>query len=242
MNDMEPQDDVADLIAVERLRSGLPEACAEHVLRSVVAGAAADHVEPPSATPPPRAAPPARGASSFARAARSGALPTWAAAGFGLVCGVALGAGGYARLRPTPPPRIERVIERVEVPAAVRAEAAGEQQAPRSAPDVAGVRPEVRLSQPGPRSAPAREREGALMERARAALLHGGHTEALGALDQHARLYPRGRLAEEREVLAVQALLVGGQGARARTRAEAFLQTHPDSPLVDLVRPALRDR
>jgi hypothetical protein len=52
-------------------------------------------------------------------------------------------------------------------------------------------------------------------------------TLALSA--EHARLYPRGALAEEREVLAIEALLKLGHNIQARQRARAFLREFSDS-------------
>ena len=52
---------------------------------------------------------------------------------------------------------------------------------------------------------------------------------ALSATDAHAKRFPRGRLAEEREAIAVQALAAKGDRVAARARAERFRRTFPNS-------------
>jgi hypothetical protein len=52
---------------------------------------------------------------------------------------------------------------------------------------------------------------------------------ALALLERHRQTYPRGALVEEREVLAVEALLRLGRRARAESRAQAFLERFPSS-------------
>jgi hypothetical protein len=71
--------------------------------------------------------------------------------------------------------------------------------------------------------------ERALLERARVALGRGDATGALEALDRHAARHPSGRLAEEREVLAVQALVSAGRKDEANARAARFHREHPSS-------------
>lgn len=52
---------------------------------------------------------------------------------------------------------------------------------------------------------------------------------ALRLLDQHAQLHPRGLLAPEREVLAIQALRLLGDVQAAEQRTRRFRSEHPDS-------------
>lgn len=87
----------------------------------------------------------------------------------------------------------------------------------------------------------AMERE--LVERARMALARGQGAEALAALDRHAREFPRGRMAEERETLAIQALVQAGRTDEARARAARFRSAFPHSvflPAVDALLEAPR--
>jgi hypothetical protein len=72
------------------------------------------------------------------------------------------------------------------------------------------------------------------------ALRRAGKTrEALAALDGIARELPNGELVQEREVLALEALLTLGERAAARQRATAFLLRFPDSPHAATARRAL---
>jgi hypothetical protein len=71
--------------------------------------------------------------------------------------------------------------------------------------------------------------EQALIDTARSALSRGRAADALVATDDHARRFPRGRLAEEREILAIQALLLAGRRSDADARGERFHRTFPGS-------------
>jgi hypothetical protein len=53
---------------------------------------------------------------------------------------------------------------------------------------------------------------------------------ALAAIEEHARAYPRGNFAEEREALAIDALRRLGRRQDLRQRAAAFLESYPRSP------------
>lgn len=86
--------------------------------------------------------------------------------------------------------------------------------------------------------------ERALIERARMALARGQAASALEALDAHRAQYPRGRLGEEREALAIQALSAAGRSAEARKRADAFVRVHPNSvflPAIELAVPPAKN-
>lgn len=54
-------------------------------------------------------------------------------------------------------------------------------------------------------------------------------TESLALLSQHAKFYPRGVLAEERERLAIECLLQMGRSGEARSRAMRFQRSYPGS-------------
>ena len=77
--------------------------------------------------------------------------------------------------------------------------------------------------------------ERAALDVARTALGRGDGPNALAACDDHARRFPRGALAEEREAIAVQALVLEHRGDDARARAERFRKTHPRSILLPAV-------
>jgi hypothetical protein len=76
----------------------------------------------------------------------------------------------------------------------------------------------------------SQERE--LVDAARTALARGLPADALAAADRHARDFPRGQLAEEREVLAITALVSLGKNAEARARRARFVRDFPNSLLV----------
>ena len=95
-----------------------------------------------------------------------------------------------------------------------------------------------------PSSAGSRDRglaaERKLVEMARSALARGHTDGALAALHRHARAFPRGQLAEERDSLFVQALVAKGDLARARDRAAHFHRQYPQSLFGPVVDQALR--
>lgn len=74
----------------------------------------------------------------------------------------------------------------------------------------------------------ADESEGAFLARAQA-LLGGDPSGALALAEQHRSRYPKGSLGQEREVIAITALMGMGRAADARARAEALLAANPSS-------------
>jgi len=56
---------------------------------------------------------------------------------------------------------------------------------------------------------------------------------------QHRRQFPRGRLAEERDALAIRALISLGRTTEARQRARAFRTAYPNSFLAPALESAL---
>jgi hypothetical protein len=117
--------------------------------------------------------------------------------------------------------------------AAARAPSPQENQPSDVASRVAAVGGSER--KPAKRSAPrtrtsARgvEDESALIERARASVLQRP-AEAVQLCREHASLYPQGVFVQEREVLAIEALLGARQRRAAETRALRFLERFPRS-------------
>jgi outer membrane protein assembly factor BamD (BamD/ComL family) len=82
--------------------------------------------------------------------------------------------------------------------------------------------------------------ERKLVEMARTALTRGETDGALAALGRHVRQFPRGRLAEERESLYVQALAASGDSVQARARGKRFYRQYPHSLFAPVVEQALR--
>ncbi len=81
----------------------------------------------------------------------------------------------------------------------------------------------------------ALEAERAVLDVARTALGRGDGSNALRAIDEHARKFPRGALAEEREAMAIQALRLLHRDDEAQARLGRFRGRFPTS----LIRPAL---
>ena len=84
--------------------------------------------------------------------------------------------------------------------------------------------------------------EQELIDTARGALVRGRAGDALAATDAHAKRFPHGALAEEREALAIQALVLQGNVDAARTRADAFRAKYPESIFLIAVDRALEPR
>ena len=71
--------------------------------------------------------------------------------------------------------------------------------------------------------------EMALLRDARLALRQSP-SSALGLTDEHARLYPQGQMTQERELIAVSALVALGHRTAALARAASFERQYPTSP------------
>jgi len=130
---------------------------------------------------------------------------------------------------PSKPPSIEQVTavpaEPTFVPAAPKPRRRRARTLP--APSLVAVQP---LEQ---------ESELALLLRARTALRSWPHSDPRGALElveRHARAYPQGQFASEREVLAVEALLKLDRHAQAFQRGQRYLRRYPNAPYAALVR------
>lgn len=225
---LEPLDDDLDrLLAAERDRPGPPPEARARLAARLEAtlgpfpdpGSGIRPVSPPAA---PVVAPTA-GASSFA-------LPL----AVGLVAGGVVAA--LITLRgPDPVPVVTPAVTSAPVTLASVEEPRAE-----PAPIVLDAGP----APPPPRaSASPREEslaaERALLDEAQRALGSGRSGDALGAISRHAAQFPRGRLSEEREGLAVQALLAAGRRDEARTRAERFKRSHPGSLLLPALESSL---
>ena len=116
------------------------------------------------------------------------------------------------------------------------------------------VPPAPRVEAPGPVVAPVPEKppvptrdfeladERAAVDMARSALARGEPAQALLAIDALAKRLPRGQLAEERESLAVEALMAAGQVEEAKARAAKFRADFPQSMLLPAVDAALEGR
>ena len=84
-----------------------------------------------------------------------------------------------------------------------------------------------------PKSDPAAELT--ILTRARR-LLVTAPAQSLALTEEHRTQYPKGAFAEERELLAVEALVKLARPADAQTRGRAFLRAHPGSAHAERVR------
>ncbi len=84
--------------------------------------------------------------------------------------------------------------------------------------------------------------ERALLDRARADIASGSLSAADSLLVRHAREFPAGQLAEEREALVIRLLVREGRIGEARARAARFRQAHPRSIQLPGIADALGER
>ena len=77
--------------------------------------------------------------------------------------------------------------------------------------------------------------EIALIDGARAALAAGSPGEALSLLERYRARHPHGMLLPEALAMRIEAIDRGGEHARARALARAFLAEYPNSPLAQRV-------
>ncbi|NVB78791.1 MAG: sigma-70 family RNA polymerase sigma factor [Kofleriaceae bacterium] len=77
----------------------------------------------------------------------------------------------------------------------------------------------------------ATQAERLLLDRARAGLQRGMPDEALVTLMSHERQFPAGKLAEERDVMIVEAYVRAGNAALARKRIAAYEAAYPNGVL-----------
>jgi hypothetical protein len=118
-------------------------------------------------------------------------------------------------------PRAPAPVERVEaLPSASQTEPAPALE-PSSEPSPL---PTPASRAPAPRAAD----ESALLRQAQAQL-KSNPARALALTQEHRRRFPKGALAQEREVIAIDALARLGQGSEAQKRARDFDQRYPGS-------------
>ncbi len=80
--------------------------------------------------------------------------------------------------------------------------------------------------------------ENELIARAQRALASGQAGQALAALDEHARRFPSGMLAPEREAARALALCAAGRTSEGRAAAAPFVKDDADSPIAKRIRSA----
>jgi outer membrane biosynthesis protein TonB len=97
-------------------------------------------------------------------------------------------------------------------------------------PEPEPVLPPVKaVVKPKPVETVSPEQEAELLTRALGASKQSQWSEALAAAEQHARKFPNGSLAQEREMIAIESLLKLGRRAEAERRADRFRKAWPTS-------------
>ena len=176
----------------------------------------------------------------LARAGIEVARSKLAAAGAALfLAGAGAGAGTvYAALTRAAPPEIALARGDTLATAPVGSGETVELAAVPAAPSWVVVAPAPPAAATSVKAAvPPLDTDLTLLQRAVAALGAGKATEALDALERHARSYPRSRRAQQRKTLAIQALLQAGRRAEAEARAARFREAFPGSAYL----PAIED-
>jgi hypothetical protein len=155
-----------------------------------------------------------------------------------VLVGGGIGASTYAAVAHQEPARVIYVDRPVAAPPSVSAQPSAipvPTEAPIESAKALSTNAARASSAPSSPSPVDAADERLLLETARAALGRGDGPGALAALDRHEQKYPHGALGEEREALAVQALVLSGSGPAARARASRFHARYPHSILAGSV-------
>ena len=167
------------------------------------------------------------GVASSGAAVSAGGV--WVKVMLGVLAAGGAGAVVWSALPPEPEPR---VILPHEAPNTV---VASEVETPKQ-PEAKSEEVTQPAQTPSPaKKAAKRSSEAQLLGAARAAL-KSDPSRALAFTQEHQRLYPKGQLAQEREVIAIAALRKLGKGKNAADRAKTFEEQYPGSahqPRVD---------
>lgn len=135
---------------------------------------------------------------------------------------------------PPAPPLESAPSQSVSAPRATRAPGSATEPSASAAPA-----PPVESAGTAARRSDSLAAERALLDPARTALGRGDGASALEAVHEHEARFAAGKLAEEREAIAVQALVVLHRSDEARARAARFAQRYPGSVLAPSVAAAL---
>jgi hypothetical protein len=173
----------------------------------------------------------------------------------GLLSGLPLGAALHAMFRGSPPFRTVSVERPSPGSATGASDATGRQGAqavatdgePKASDRISTDRTDSVGARPPPRPARAVSQdppssllaERSLLDEARRALARDDAATALDVTDRHARQFTHPQLAEEREAIAIQALVVGGRYGEARRRAAHFEAVAPNSLFLSAVHTSL---
>ena len=162
-------------------------------------------------------------------------LGAWVLGGVAVGAGLSAGAYSFARTDDPAPQAVPvvsaavRTVPREPIATVAEAVVAAPREEPESdvrAPERATASGQASAAEPA--KASAAETEISLLKRARAATL-ANPARALALTAEHAKLYPGGALEQEREVIAVDALLRLGRRDEAAQRAKQFQERYPGS-------------
>lgn len=206
---------------------------------AAVRAALAEHLRPMLGDAPVPTTPPTRSALDLV-AAKGSLLK----AGLLFLAGAVTGAVATSAARSPFPPEVRYVeVERVAERAAPREVDAATPAVSASVTPV--VAPPRSATAPSPSSRVVTDdrlaEERSLVETARSALARRDSTRALESTREHEQRFPRGRLVEEREALAIQALSASGRGEEARARAQKFRVRYPQGLFLPVVEAAIGD-
>lgn len=232
-------DDIASLIASARGIDELEPSHKSAVLAATLArvgalpGGGDDGAAPGGGAGPPAGHGASAMASGVSGARLAGALLATFALGVG--AGVVVDRATHTPQVVVVAPSVTASVQSPPAPAAPEEATLSVTALPSAAETHASPRPAA----PAVASARGLAAERALLDVARSALGRGEPSEALAAVDRHTREYPDGTLVEEREALAIKALVALGRRSEAKTRAEAFEKRFPRSLLLRAVKAAV---
>jgi hypothetical protein len=226
-------DDVKDLLDAERRVAPPSPATADRVFAAVAARLVVPSPFGSDGSHGCGGSGGAAGASGAVR--RASSLASFARRAWPLLSAFALGAGvTAATVAGRPPVTVEKIVY-VERPAPPLAPVAP------PAPSTSPLPPPVpaRTAAAAPPSGDRLAAERALLDVARGALAGGDAGGALAAIQRHGRDFPSGALTEEREALAVKALVMAGRYDEARARGARFRAQFPRSMMLRSVESSL---
>ena len=153
------------------------------------------------------------------------------------VVGGLAGAGLHAVSQKPPPAQIVYVERQSPPVIPVASSPVPPAAVPSAAPSAIPSPPPHDSAHPSPPpAASSLAAERAMLDDARGALGSGDAAKALALADEHGRHFPRAQLGEEREAIAIQALVALGRNDEARGRAARFRAATPNSlflPAID---------
>lgn len=167
----------------------------------------------------------------------------------GLVVGLVAG-GAVVATQPWSTPEPTKVsvnhrapqVAKSEQPVAEVVVSVQEEEPAMTAPEpvvapVVNARSRDKVQAPAPAASSADlDAEIQLLRQARQELQAGQFSQALESLGEHARRFPQGVLASERQASVAIALCRSGQLTTGKARASHYLKRNPKSPLADRVR------